>query len=282
MTDYQAIFEHDDIMYEVRQRKVSIIEKHGDWKGYLKHLDKGGRRTYAAALILTILLLCGFSLTGAYADDAKPAGSPMTAVNTSAPYHETYSAKPNNAISARSRTGKWAMVNTASGNSIEEILDNKLRFIESVWQEKTEAFVIAEGISASGITDISSLQYMYNQSDIYRDLITAGNTLYIQPDSSFGRLSNQEQDSIYERHAFYLAKPAQLSLSVSYRLDSGRMSVVIVSPAGKILYQNELTSNFDDIISVQLEEGIASVVLVYEMKEHECKGDINISGTKES
>ncbi len=199
----------------------------------IMNYKKKSALTSCAAAILTLLLLCGFTFTGAYAANANPA-APMTAVNVSVPYHETYTAKPNNAISARSRTGNWAMSDTASGNTVEEVLDNKLRFIEDVWQEKKETFVITEGISESSITDISSLQYMYNQSNIYRNLITVSDKLYLLPDSSFGRLSDKGQDTIYERYAFYLAEPEQLSLSASYRLDVGRMSVVIVSPEGTV------------------------------------------------
>lgn len=234
------------------------------------HFKKKSRLTWWLTIGLTILLLGGFAFTGVYT-----AAAPDT---NRKPYFENQSAQPENAIAVRARTNEWAAADTATGNTAEEVWNNKLQFIEEEWRKRKEPFIIAEGVSEESAANGESLAYLYEHSSIYRNLIAVDNTLYIVPESSFGKVAETENGKIYERYAFYLEDSGELSLTAYYQLDVGKMSVTILSPSGQRVYQNDMTDKFDKRITVQLEQGIHSVILSYDTVAKKCSGEINMMG----
>ena len=252
----------------------------GERLNMIKRFKRKSRLSVVCAVILTMVLSMGASVVGAYGMGNPSTDRPTTTITGEQrnPYFEAFFAKSESSISARSRTNNWSASDTISGNTQQQILDNKLQFIENIWQKEQAPFIIIEGISADDITDTDGLQYLFSNSSVYRDLITATDTLYILPESSFSRLSDINDNSILERYAFYLQNPTELSLSVFYELEAGRISVMIISPTGELLYQTAMTSRLDETITVQIEQGIGSIVLAYETVGGRSSGKINIMG----
>lgn len=139
-------------------------------------------------------------------------------------------------------------------------------------------FIIEEGISLDEVKNTDGIKYMYDNSSIYRNLITPQNILYIVPEADFNILSDDVQSILYERHSFYLDKAKKLDLSMSYKLEEGKMTVWLVSPDGKIIYQTETKNSFEQTIKQPLDKGIYSIVLVYEMDNGNLKGHKSIQG----
>lgn len=120
---------------------------------------------------------------------------------------------------------------------------------------------------------------MYNNSEIYRNLISNNKSITIKPQTNFSLMSDSPNDTLFKRYAFYSDNNINLSLSPYYKLNSGKISISIVSSSGKTVYQSKLSSSFNENISVNLDKGFFTVVLQYEMEHNKCEGQINISGT---
>lgn len=56
------------------------------------------------------------------------------------------------------------------------------------------------------------------------------------------------------------------------------MALWIVSPTGEFLYQNDVSDSFNETISLSLDKGLHSVVLVYELDDGQMDGEKSIQG----
>jgi len=75
-----------------------------------------------------------------------------------------------------------------------------------------------------------------------------------------------------------VGQPAKLELSTSYTLQQGKMALWIVSPKGEFLYQNDASDSFNDTISLSLDKGLHSVILVNELDNGQMEGEKFIQG----
>lgn len=192
-------------------------------------------------------------------------------------YVGNYSKNPQTSIGAQSKTGNWAASDTVYGNSKEQISNGKLKFIERIWNENKEDFIIEEGITEEEITDMSSIKYMYDNSSIYQNLITVDKTLFIKPQTNFSLIADSN-DTLYKRYSFYLEKDSEITLSPYYSLNKGKISIYVVSPSGDVVYYKKPLTEFNTGIPISMQKGLFSIVLGYEMENGTCEGQISISG----
>lgn len=236
---------------------------------------KETRTTIIFSVVFSIFVLLGATFIGAYPITAKTIG---TIENKQYTFSQRYSANPEAYIGIKSIDNHWAYSTSIEGNTYQEQLDNKLDYIENIYEEEKQMFIIEDGISLDEVTNTEGIKYMYDNSSIYHELITPQNTLYIAPEADFSILSDDSQSVLYERHSFYLDEAKELDLSISYKLDEGKMAVWIVSPDGKIIYKTETKNSLEQTIRQSLGKGIHSIVLVYEMDNGNLKGHKSIQG----
>lgn len=236
---------------------------------------KETKTTLIFSVIFSIFILLCAILIGAYPIKAK-----TTDANENKKYNfsQRYSANPEAYIGIKSIDNHWACSTSIDGNTYQEQLDNKLDYIKSIYEQEKQMFIIEEGISLDEVTNTDGIKYMYDNSAIYRNLITPQNILYIAPEADFSILADDGQSVLYERHSFYLDEAKKLDLSMSYKLEEGKMAVWLVSTDGKINYQTETKNNFEQTIKQPLDKGIYSIVVVYEMDNGNLKGHKSIQG----
>lgn len=275
-------------MIDLYTKKMDFLKPFTSWNGSVKSMKvriknvlKFKKTKYHTILIASIFVLL---FTVVFIVNPIPDTINQTIVkadteteNSKTPYFKTYSQKSEAAVSAYSRTNNWAMASSLTGATHEQFLDSKLEFLEDVWEKEKKPFIFVEGISEDEISDTESLQYMYEKSSIYRKLLNVKDTLFIRPETTFYKMS--EGSAFYERVSFYLPETKKLSLKASYKLDEGNISIFVVSPSGKVEYQNDFTNKFNKTITVSLNKGISSVILAYETETNKCGGQINIMGT---
>lgn len=235
-------------------------------------ISNGKRRS----LLVLALVMCMALMSGTVfaATSNQSAGDQDKA----APYFQKYSVNPESSIGARGIDGQWAACTTVEGKTYQEQLDNKLAYIEELYAVEKELFVIEDGISLEETTDMYAVRYLFDKSPVYQTLVTVKDTLYIQSECSFNRLADAEQSPLYDRYVFYLEQPAKLELSASYALQQGKMALWIVSPEGEFLYQNNMSDSFNDTISLSLDKGLHSVILVNELDNGQMEGEKFIQG----
>jgi Antirepressor regulating drug resistance, predicted signal transduction N-terminal membrane component len=228
------------------------------------------------SIFFAFILSTGAMFTVAYADtaghEAKTANhedtnnaSPVTASDL-----ENIVPIPNTSVGARGLSGKWAKSTGIEADTYQKQLAEKLKWIQELYKEKKQKFQLYETISEKEITNTLGINYMYANSDVYRDMANVGDDFKILPfDSSF---YSSVDKKFYERRVFYVDKPSTMNLSISYDLNEGKLALYIVSPEGKIAFQSSPSDKYNDNIALSLSKGLWSVVTKYETKSDAIKG----------
>lgn len=138
--------------------------------------------------------------------------------------------------------------------------------------------MIKEGVSEEEAFNTTGIKYMYSKSSKYREMAIISDKVYLSSYKfMFSKLMDREKS--YERWVFAVDKKATLNLDVSYNLQEGSMGVYIVSPEGKIVYENKSTANFNEKLKLDLDKGLYSVILVNNYSDqHRLSGSQNIQG----
>lgn len=176
-------------------------------------------------------------------------------------------------------TKLWASATGLLSNTYQNLLDEELKYIEDVYNTKKVRFQISDDVSKEEATNMDSISYMYEKSSIYRDMITnSDDTFEISTVASFMK-SSIGRSEIYERFPLYIDKSSELNLNIEYELDRGKMEIWVVSPEGKLKYQNELSTKFNDNIKLDVDKGIWSIIVVNHLdSEGKINGSKNIYG----
>lgn len=194
----------------------------------------------------------------------------------------------NTSMGAYAYNGKWAIASSIEGDTYKKQLDAKIKWIEDLYKEKKERFVLNEIISEDEITNTLGIQYMYEKSSVYRDMVNIGVSLQSSPtlstngsvqfslyDSTFSRLGSEKY---YERNVFYVESPSMMNLNLSYDLDEGKIGFMVISPTGKLGYVGDTRSHYDDTITFPVDKGLWSFVTINESETGVIKGIRKING----
>lgn len=171
--------------------------------------------------LLTLILCTGAMFTGVQAETLnkdKEAVVSYTANPSAVTATNLQNIQPvfNTTIGAQAYSYRWASVTGIEGDTYQKQLDEKIKWIEDLYSQKNERFMLNETISDKEITNTMGIQYMYEKSPIYKDMANIGDSFKLFPyDSSFSRSGSKKH---YERSVFYVDQPAIMNLNISYVL----------------------------------------------------------------
>lgn len=248
-------------------------------------------RKKSALLAFAGLLTGAFMLT-ACAASARSSAAPILplepqsvnekisarAAKASGRFAQSYSSNPVRYMAARSYASEWGSATTIEGNTAQEICDNKILYLESVYEQEQQPFIVIEGISPQEITDFEGVRYMYEKSAVYRELVSTGDTVPIVPQSSYG-LVTDDNNPQYHRYVVAADKASELKLKAEYLAVEGRLGFAVVASDGDILFKVDPVREYRDSITLPIDEGLCGIVLIYEPQEQCFKGDISIELT---
>lgn len=230
------------------------------------------RKKTACILSLAVLLMAAIIPMASTTFAADQHGS-----GTYSYYHKKYSAQPESSIGATSLAGEWAKFTTVEGSTPEEQLQSIITFLDETYEQECERFVITEEIAQTEITNMAGPVYLYDNSELYRDLIS-GETVTVATEGNFNLLADEGQNTVCERYVFSLDKAARFTLNTQYTIQQGELALWIVSQDGKILYHHDATDAFDQAVTLDLDKGLYSIVLEYHTDNGIAEGIKSISG----
>lgn len=246
----------------------------------IMNFKKVSKPTRFLAFILTLVLSFSASVIGIYATPKASVSNLSTSSKKDSTTTYDESSDRYLSISAIAHDGTWASASGIIGSTSKEQLDYIINYLEKTYEKKKETFIVHEEISAKEVKNIEGIQYMYDSSAIYRKLVTPKKDLCVRQKSDFMFMFNKSDNSThYKRQVFYLDSPKNLELSISYKLDQGKMAVWILSPDGTIIYKNKTGSSFNKTIEKSLEKGLYSIVVVYKPENSKVSGTSSIQGT---
>lgn len=211
--------------------------------------------------------------------ESKEEGS-ISTTKTSAEITNDMKPIRNNSLYAVGYTSNWAAATSIEGDTYQKQLDEKIEWIEDTYNNKKERFGIVETVSSENeLTNLTGAQYMLEKSSIYKNIISNNSSFLLTPYSGNWFSKTTKNNKEYERSIFYAEQSGTLTLNAKYDLSQGRMSVLIISPDSKIIYRNELSKQFDNIITVPVCEGLWSIATEIEFENGSIIGSKNMQGS---
>lgn len=180
-------------------------------------------------------------------------------------------------IGAASLNGKWANFTTISGSTMEKRMQEIIAFLNETHEKTRERFIITEGISQSEVTNMAGHAYLYDNSELYRELVS-GDTITIASEGSFNLVADKDNAPLCERYVFYTDDVSGFTLNTRYSLRQSKLALYVISSDGEILYHHDATDRFDQVINLNLNKGLYSIILEYYPENGVVEGTKNICG----
>lgn len=187
-------------------------------------------------------------------------------------------ADPGAGIRLKGIDGTWACATAVDGHTYRQQLDSKLEYIEETARKENGRFLITEDVSEQEALNTAGIRYLYAHSETYRQMCDVTESVYLASAKfTFSKLA--EQETSYERWAFYVDGAATLSLNVAWQLKEGKMAVWLISPQGVVKYRSEAGAAMNDTLQLDVEKGLWSVILVQHYDDNQLSGSKNIQGS---
>lgn len=182
-------------------------------------------------------------------------------------------------INASADNGAWAAAASIEGDTWQNQIDDEIKWLNDTYAENKTNFVITESLAASEAPDVSRINYLYDNSDVFRSMsVMAGGSFIVEDGQEFTRTGHSLTEDAIHRTAVMIENDSKLILDVDYSLSRGQMAVWLVDPAGTVAYQGNANTVYKGSRTVTGKKGLWSVIRVYDGgKDSNVSGNIAIS-----
>lgn len=196
-----------------------------------------------------------------------------TANNVPAADKETV---PNLGIFASANDGTWSAASGIGGDTWQEQIDDEIKWLNDTYAKKETDFVITESLAASEVSDVSRINYLYDNSDIFRSMSVMADGAFLVEGTLVYPTGSLTADTIH-RTAVMIDNDQALRMDIDYSLADGQMAVWLVDPDGIVVYQGSENTLYRGSHAVTGKKGLWSVIRVFERGENGISGSAQIS-----
>lgn len=242
------------------------------------------RRFRLFILLASILLAAGTCFSAGAKPlhpEETPVGKPAHSLPVASPAENgslaSYPPVPDTSIHAQAPDHTWASASGIEAGTYLGQLDEKIAFLEELYQRKKSDFILLENVTAQEAVNTAGISYLYAQSTVYRQMTEHSGFSLGSGDGTFSRSSDSPVR--YERFVFSVESPCRLDLQISSKLYKGQMAFWLVSPAGSILLETDALTDMEENASVDVCEGLWSLITVSHFDaEGQMEGEFSVRG----
>lgn len=180
----------------------------------------------------------------------------------------------NMSVRANAYDGTWAAASSIEGNTWQAQINDEIKWISDTYEENKTGFIITEALPKQEVSNVSRTNYLYENSNIFRDMSKMDSGVYVvENGQSFTSSGFTLTSDTIHRTVVMVEGNSDLYLDVDYTLKTGKMAVWLIDPDGKIVYQGGLNSSYKGNRTVSGKKGLWSVVRIFQGDE-----DLYMSG----
>ena len=181
---------------------------------------------------------------------------------------------PDSSVHVYASDGTWAAATGIEGETWQEQVSQEIRWLDEIYTGLKSGFVITETLPKPEVPDVSRIQYLYENSAVFRGMSRMNGGVYAvenrQNVTSSGLAYNTD---MMQRTAVMIENSDDLVLDMDYTLTKGKLSVMLIDPDGEIEYKGALANNFQGSLLFTGKAGLWSVIRIIQGE-----GDSSMSG----
>ncbi len=219
--------------------------------------------------VLCLIVLCTLVSTGmvsfAYASPAKLQDQEVKVVEDLL-------------VNVKAVDNTWLATYSVKGDTWDEQIEAEIKWFDEVYNKNKADFVIKETLPITEATNTTRLEYLYQNSKVFRSMNTMSNGIFrVDSGDALPGFGLIYEDGMMQRTAVMVDNEEPITLDINYDLSKGKIAVWLVNPSGETLYQGSESSRCKVKQTYPGVKGIWSVILVANSKNTAIKGNLTIN-----